>query len=277
MSAGNATSSLIDSSEFQQAAPSSVRRAASAAPASLRRRDRRAGRHAATARRARAGGSADRTASGRHRAAAPDQSSRRHLDLRAEGPPRGWRWESSTWRSSPWRRRDGMRLHADGDEEVAVLAAVAPDVSCACTANPRLVDANPGGSSMVSVSVRISTCCPPQVGQRVRLRRSRPAAVGTRPEGTIARADFTTPVPWQGEQRVSLTFSPADAAAHAAMLLPRDRDGTRAADAHPQGDGDGLMQVSATFHSSAGVLVALRGTRPQRRSPNVDASAAVHA
>ena len=34
---------------------------------------------------------------------------------------------------------DGVRLHADGDEEVAVLAAVAPDVPLALHANPRLV------------------------------------------------------------------------------------------------------------------------------------------
>ena len=60
-----------------------------------------------------------------------------------------------------------MRLDPDGDVQIAAFAAVASDVALA--GHPNRATRQPGrrGKAIVSGSVRVSTCLPPQVGQRV--------------------------------------------------------------------------------------------------------------
>ena len=62
-----------------------------------------------------------------------------------------------------------MRLHADGDVEIAVFAAVAPDVSLARHADPRAVRQTRAARRSSAARSRISTCCA-AAGRTARLR-----------------------------------------------------------------------------------------------------------
>src|SRR5262249_17012216 len=88
---------------------------------------------------------------------------------------------------------------------------------------------------------------------------SRPAAVGARlGKHHVTPCRFHDARPVTGRAAGFVDVQPADAAAHAAMFLPRDRDGARpATDRVLERDGYRLTEVNAAFEGVVRWVVAL--------------------